>query len=160
MTGARYVLRETAIGSVVNGAISAGFYFAIFHGQDAPAVWGARGLVLDCLPQGGMIGLMSVLVPTLLTRRRVIAGKAPFSLRTISAPQNLLAWSIFGGLAGLSLLTGAAAFLGHLTGADTVDFTAGLALKVAFGAVLPWAITPWAIQAAMGPSPGVLLRES
>lgn len=149
MTTRNYIVRETLIGSVINGAISAGFYFAVFNGQVAPAVWGTRGLVVDGLPQGFMIGLMSVLVPTLLARKAVSNGKLERTGQGAGAPRSLVVRALLGAVAGLAIITGVSALLGLVTGAEAVAFGAGLALKVAAGILLPWALTPAAIRAVI-----------
>lgn len=149
MTTKTYIIRETLIGSAINGAISAGFYLAVFHGQLAPAVWGGKGLVVDGLPQGFMIGLMSVLVPTLLARKAVADGKLERTGQGAGAPPNVVVRVLLGALAGLAIITGFSALLGLVTGAETVAFGTGLALKVAAGILLPWALTPAAIKVVL-----------
>jgi hypothetical protein len=64
----RYILVETMISVIINTVISIGFVFLAFGGQDRVAV---AALIPDAIPQSFMIGLMSTVVPTLLTRRRV-----------------------------------------------------------------------------------------
>ena len=146
-----YVIRETAVGWIINGVINAGFYFAVFHGREAPSTWGTRGLVLDCVPQRIMIGLMSVIVPTLLTRRAASKGHLSYGAPVFPAAKNLLLVGIAGSFTGLAAITGSAALLALVTGAENVPFGLALALKVAAVCLLPWVLTPLAIQAALSP---------
>ncbi|MDB5438686.1 MAG: hypothetical protein JWM33_1113 [Caulobacteraceae bacterium] len=90
-----YLARETAISAVINTVLTAAFFFLVFHGQTAPMVWGARGLVVDCLPQGFMVGLMSVLPAMLITRKRAAGGGLNHVARRGKLPTGLWAraWS-------------------------------------------------------------------
>src|SRR5579859_6544248 len=71
----RYIAVETAVSIAINVAISAVFMELVFWRSGTIALWGPHGLAIDFLPQTFMISAMSVLVPTLLTRRRVRNGQ-------------------------------------------------------------------------------------
>lgn len=66
-----YAVQEAAIGAVINGVLSLVFALIVFHGVPRIA---ASALIFDAIPQNFMVALMSMAVPTLLTRRRVAAG--------------------------------------------------------------------------------------
>jgi hypothetical protein len=70
----RYVLTETTVSIVINVAISALFMVLVFGRSSSIELWGGHGLAVDFIPQTFMISAMSVLVPTLLTRRRMQRG--------------------------------------------------------------------------------------
>lgn len=69
-----YIAVETAVSIVINVIISALFMVAVFGRTPQIELWGAHGLALDFIPQTFMITAMSVLVPTLLTRKRIRRG--------------------------------------------------------------------------------------
>ena len=70
----RYVAVETAVSIVINVLISALFMFAVFGRTPLIDLWGSHGLAIDFIPQTFMISAMSVLVPTLIARKRVRQG--------------------------------------------------------------------------------------
>ncbi|MEG3167963.1 hypothetical protein U1737_07110 [Sphingomonas sp. LB3N6] len=70
----RHVAKETAIAAVINAALSLAFTYLMFGGQARVPVGGAAGLVFDAAPQTFMVTLMSLLVPRLLTRKKLLAG--------------------------------------------------------------------------------------
>ncbi|BFM06365.1 hypothetical protein [Halioxenophilus aromaticivorans] len=71
----RYIATETLVGMVISGVLSVFFVWLIFGSLESVALWGPKGLVVDFIPQTLAIGFMAVLVPTLLTRKRLKAGK-------------------------------------------------------------------------------------
>lgn len=70
----RYRRTEMVVAAVISAVLSAVFVALIFGGRAAVPVAGWDGLIVDALPQTLMIALMSGLVPTLLTRRRMARG--------------------------------------------------------------------------------------
>ena len=82
-----YVRRETLVAVAINAALSAIFCFIVFGGSAAIAI---ADLVADAVPQSFMIALMTTIVPTLITRRRLRAGTiAPLALAGSRLPSNL-----------------------------------------------------------------------
>ena len=71
---ARYIVGETFISIGINVALSIGFVYLAFHGLPRISVEGRHGIVVDMLPQTFMVVLMSCLVPSLLTRKRLLRG--------------------------------------------------------------------------------------
>jgi len=61
---------------IINVLISAGFMFLVFGRAASINLWGPHGLALDFVPQTFMITLMSIVVPTLLTRKRLVRGQS------------------------------------------------------------------------------------
>ena len=152
-----YLARECAIGSVINVVIGSAFFLVIFSGQTAPQVWGGRGLIVDCLPQGFMIGLMSIIPAMLITRKRALNG---LSLPVSPSPRPLLprgiaARGILVALVTMVSLVGVAAGLALATGVTTVPFWPAFVLKAIPGLLVPWIVIPSAIKAALlvAPSP-------
>lgn len=150
-----YIARETAIGSVINFVIGSAFFLAIFRGQAEPQVWGPQGLVLDCLPQGFMIGLMSVIPAMLITRRRADRGLsfAPAPAARGVLPKGVFARGFIVALATMACLVATAAALAWVTGAQTVPFWPAFALKALPGLLAPWIIIPPAILVALSNPP-------
>ena len=54
--------------------ISALFMAMVFGGKASIDLWGPHGLAIDFVPQTFMISAMSILVPTLIARRRMRGG--------------------------------------------------------------------------------------
>jgi hypothetical protein len=78
---AKYLASETALSMAINAAISIGFAWLVFHGHDHVPSSGPGGLVRDAAPQTFMITLMSTLVPSLVTRKRMHSGHLDAWLR-------------------------------------------------------------------------------
>jgi hypothetical protein len=136
----RYILVETMISVIINTVISIGFVFLACGGQDRVAV---AALIPDAIPQSFMIGLMSTVVATLLTRRRVRAGAIAAMSRTFprllgSLPVRALVAALAATLAGL-----ATHFVVLTTLApDGLSLGATFAFKAIFGAILAAIVTP------------------
>src|SRR3954464_14008976 len=80
-----YVVKEVMISIVINSVLSAFFVWLSFSGRQDVPIWGTSGLAVDFLPQTFMISLMSVLVPSALTRKRRRA-------RAVDACEPVLPW--------------------------------------------------------------------
>ena len=132
----KHVLQSTAI----NAALSIAFFLAVFGVPGRALAWAAPDrLALDFLPQAGMIGLMSALVPSLIVRRELGAVHACRSTRRIVAAA--------GGWALVALLVGAgAAGLAHVYGVPTIGGWQALLMKTLFGAALGAGVTSRAIR--------------
>src|SRR5437868_14337989 len=98
-----YVRRETLIGIAINAALSAFFVFLVFGGRNAIAV---RDIALDAVPQSFMIALMTTIVPTLLTRKRLREGGIEALAEANRLPTNLLLRALL--VAAASALIGGA----------------------------------------------------
>ena len=83
---AKYLATETAVSIAINAAISVGFAWLVFHGHDHVPTGGPGSLVRDAAPQTFMITLMSTLVPSLITRKRMQAGHLDAWLRGQRGP--------------------------------------------------------------------------
>lgn len=150
-----YIVRETAIGSVINVVIGAAFFLMIFRGQADLPVWGPGGLILDCLPQGFMIGLMSVIPAMLITRKRVGRGLALTTSPTTRAllPRGVFARGLLVAFVTMVCLVASAAALAWLSGVQSVSFWPAFALKALPGLLAPCIIIPPAIRVALSDRP-------
>lgn len=146
-----YAARESALGSVINLTIGSAFFLVLFQGQTAPSVWGGQGLIVDCIPQGFMIGLMSIVPTMLITRQRALKGLAPPAGPSSKAilPRSVLGRGIVVALMTMISLVGLAAVLAWATGTTSLPFWPAFALKAVPGLVIPWIVTPPAIRAVL-----------
>lgn len=145
----RYIMIETLISMAVNAAFSAGFALLIFGGRAEIGLWGPDGLALDFAPQTFVIAMMSVLVPTALTRRRIRSGAlAPGRGAPSRLPGNLLVRALLLALVATLLLGGTATALLAATWSGPLAFGAVLPLKIIYGAFVALAVTPPALRAA------------
>ena len=141
-----YVKRETMIGAGINAALSAFFTFVAFGGNGAAV----GDVAIDALPQSFMIGLMTALVPTAITRSRLRRGVIASAATEKSwLPDNMavrasvvaVGAAIFGG--GLQWL-----LLPLLTPAEW-PFSTILGFKVIYGALLGLLIGPFVLRRAL-----------
>ena len=146
----RYILVETLISVAISAAISAGFASLVFGGRTAIELWGRTGLALDFVPQTFMIAMMSVLVPTALTRRRIAAGTIRATGgRPTRLPRNLPVRALLAAAGATLLLGGAATAVLAVSWTGPLGFAAVLSLKVAYGAIVALLVTPPALRAAL-----------
>ena len=147
---ARYILAETAISTVINAAISAGFAFLVFGGRADIRLWGPGGLAVDFAPQSFMIAMMSVLVPTALTRRRIRTGLLrPGGGSPSRLPRNLFVRALLVALAATAILGGIAVVILAAAWSGPIGFAAALPLKIVYGAAVAAIVTPLALKAAL-----------
>lgn len=144
-----HIRRETAISMVINAAIGAGFFFALFGGLDPVPVWGAGGYTVDFLPQGFMVGLMGALVPSLLARRQVARGGLVAMPGPSLLPRSLVVRCLLLAVASALLLAGLSAAALTASGVAALPFMPALVLKIASSAALAAVITPLAIRATL-----------
>jgi hypothetical protein len=148
---AKYLASETALSMAINAAISIGFAWLVFHGHDHVPSSGPGGLVRDAAPQTFMITLMSTLVPSLVTRKRMHSGHLDAWLRGQLGGSPAPAQKI--SLRALMLaLIAMALGLGLNAAVLPVLFPSGLGygrvfvLKAGYGALVALVITPLAIS--------------
>lgn len=145
-----YIRKETAISAVINIAIGAAFFILLFRGQANVPLWGTSGLILDCVPQGFMVGLMSVLPPCLITRHRLRNGLvAPISGSMPRLPRSLLLRALMMAVLTLAALTALAALLASAFDVKSLPFTLALVLKALVGGVVALLVTPPALRAEL-----------
>lgn len=144
----RYVRTEMIVAAIINAVLSIVFLLIMFGGQQTIAVGGRGGLVVDAVPQTLMIVLMSVLVPTLLTRRRLAAGRIAPLTGTPRWPRNVLLRGMLAATVAAAIAWILHAALMPLTGANWA-FQTALSFKTAYGAILGATVARFAITAAL-----------
>lgn len=93
---------------------------------------------------------MSVLVPTLLTRKRLRNGRiARGDASTPRVPQNLLLRALAAAVAGTVVIGGLAVFVLSSLGQGPLALGSVIALKTGYGARVVALVTPWALRAAL-----------
>jgi hypothetical protein len=139
----RYVAIETAIAAVINAVLSLIFVFLIFGGRARVPAFGTDGVVLDAIPQTLMVSLMSIVVPGLLTAKRVRDGKVEGG----PAPTAGAILSRGGIVAVLAALVLTALQFALLSlGPPDYPFGPVLAAKMLYGAVLGAVIARWGVR--------------
>ncbi len=152
----RYVRTEMLVAAIINAVLSIVFVLIMFGGHQTIPVSGRGGLVVDAVPQTLMIVLMSILVPTLLTRRRVAAGRIAALPGASHRPHNVLLRSMLA-----AILAAAIAWILHaasmpLTG-DYWSFAAALSFKTAYGAILGATVARFAVGMALKDRAGSMI---
>jgi|GEM_PF-3144684 len=145
---ARYIAIETATNTGISIALSIVFALLFFRGQQVVDL-GSQAVVLDLIPQSLAVGLMSFLVPTLLTRQRRRSGKLGVLQGPHVFPRNVFLRSAVMGIVTAAVCTAAYAILKPPPGLFIQPLGRFVALKGAFGAVLSIALTPVALFAAL-----------
>ena len=152
----RYVALETTIGMAINAILSMGLTYALFVAH-VPMPGDSPALLSDIGTQCFIVALASVVVPTLLTRRRCHRGaiqrleRRPGWERRAGWLDNLLLRALLISMCataiGVTLLYWA--ILPQLAPAG-FTISAFLALKGTVGAVVAFAVTPIAVHLALG----------
>ena len=149
-----YIRKETAISAVINAAISAGFVWAAFGGSRSASVWGPGGVAIDFVPQTFMVALMSVLVPTLLTRTRLRKGALhTVAQRSLHVPRNVLLRASMLALIATFAFGGMAVAVLALARFEEIDFFNLAVVKIAYGALIAIVVTPAALMVALREEP-------
>lgn len=144
-----YLARETAASALINAVISLLVAWLVFGRAGAP-VMDAQAFGADFLPQAFILSLMSSLVPTALTRRRVQQGAvAPAAALPLPLPRNLLLRALLIGLVAMVVAGGAAALLTPAVWTGPLSMPAVYAIKVVFGVLLSIPVTLLAVRAAL-----------
>jgi hypothetical protein len=148
----RYIALETAIGMAINATLSVGLAYAMFEAHVPMPVESLALLLRDVGTQCFIVALMSVLVPTLLTRRRCKVGALQSLDRRASWLDNLLLRSVL--IAACATVIGVALSCAILPRLAPARFTinAYLALKAAVGAIVAFTVTPIAVHLGLGDS--------
>lgn len=146
----RYIAREAKVSAAINGILSLGFGFvALGEYPDVPA-WGFPGFVADSVPQGFMVGLMGALVPALLMRRAVAAGRISGIHPPIASVGKTIGFALLSAIAAAISLTALAAGFFAITGASSIPLGAALATKALTGAALGGLVTATILARLLG----------
>jgi hypothetical protein len=141
---------ETAKSSFINGAISGGLTLLGFGSQTQITVWGPPSFALDFIPQTFMGALMSVVIPTIVTRKMRQAGKLPLiSPPAFRLPKSAVLRGAIAGLAGCVALCLPVILLLLPFAEHSLQLPAAIAIKVLYGVAVACVFTPFSILAAM-----------
>lgn len=122
--------KEARISAVINGVLSAVFFFLVFGLDGEPVTTGAPdNYAFDFVIQGAIVALMAALVPSFLLRKKAAAlsSRRPTNAKVVaSAVATMLAAAVvsFGIGQGVGSLAG------------TLAFPVAFGLKIMFGALL------------------------
>jgi len=139
-----YVLKETLISALVSGTLSAVAAWLVFGGQREVGIWGQPGLAFDFIPQTFIASLLSVIIPSLITRVRSRSGALQAVTNGSWLPRNLLLRAVLIA-AVLTLLLGGGAIAMVAAYKLPVPIGAVYAIKIAYGALVALVATPVAL---------------
>jgi hypothetical protein len=146
----RYVITETTVSICINVLISALFMGLVFGRNTWIELWGGHGLAVDFIPQTFMISAMSVLVPTLLTRRRLARGVLVRSPGGRAPLPGNLALRVMVLAIGLTLTLGAAGVLIlDLFWTRPLHFWEVFPMKLVYGGIVALIATPIGLYIAL-----------
>jgi hypothetical protein len=146
------VLRETAISTLPNAVVSAGFVWLLFGGQSRIGLWGMNGLAFDLVPTTFMLTLMTTIALTLLFRKRRRDDVLPARLidaPPLPVPHNPVLRGAVLGLALLVLFVPASVVVLAAVWQGDWPFAQVLAFKVVYGVAVGWVATPLVVLAAL-----------
>lgn len=144
-----YLARETAASALINAVISLLVAWLVFGRAGSP-VTDAQAFGADFLPQAFILSVMSSLVPTALTRRRLHQGVvAPAARLPLPLPRNQLLRALLIGLVAMVVAGGVAALLTPAVWTGPLSMPAVYAVKVVFGVLLSIPVTLLAVRAAL-----------
>ncbi|NML05871.1 hypothetical protein [Sphingomonas sp. G-3-2-10] len=133
-------MSETAISIAINAVLSVAFALLVFGGRESIDL-AARDVLFDMAPQSFMVAFMGTLVPGLLTRKRLAAGRiAGFGERVVPGRPVLRAFAtaVAAAAAGTGLIA--------LVQPDmSVALPVFVAAKAVYGGVLAAIVTPLAL---------------
>lgn len=144
----RYLRQEAAIGAAITAVLSLVFTLIMFGRTAQVPVFGAGGLIADAIPQNFFGALMCVVVPTIVTRRRlrlrqVAPATAAIRLPAALLPRALLVAAIAAGTGTLLALVVLAA------GPSQWPLWPVLTAKTAYGALLGAAVGGLSVRVAL-----------
>jgi hypothetical protein len=147
---ARYMRNETLIAMLINSLFSAAFMFIVFGGREEIALWGANGVALDFVPQTFVITMMTVVVATLLTRKRVRSEAVPADAAAPSAlPRNVVLRAGLLALIATAMFGGVATAILAIAWSGPYAFAPMLVFKIAYGAMVAAVMATIALRAAL-----------
>ncbi len=150
----KYIAGETAVSVIVNSVLSLLFALFASSGVERMPLLGPRGMAIDFVPQCFMITFATTVAVTLLTRKRLRAGKVAVLLRSGAgvlpdAPANAMVRGVLFGLVVAVVVAPLSAIALYGLGLQSLPVASFIAMKVAFGALLALIISPPIIRAAL-----------
>jgi hypothetical protein len=152
MSGAhqRYIRIETGISILINVALTAFFVWLNFYGRASIPLEGPSGVLRDGIPQNIITVFMSLLVPTLLTRRRCRAGDvAPLNGSLGYLPSNAILRALAVAIAVSVIAVPLTWIVLPVVSPPVWAFWPLLTFKVIYSACLAAAVTPFGLIAAL-----------
>lgn len=144
----RYVRTEMIVAAIINAVLSIVFTLIVFGGKQMVPVGGRSGLIVDAAPQTLTIAMMSMLVPTLLTRKRVACGRIAPLPGPSRWPSNVLIRSMLIAVVAVTI-----ALVLHRTfmplAGSSWPFSPTVIFKATYGAILGAAISGYAVVKAL-----------
>ena len=143
----KHVVRETLVSTIINSVLSFGITFLVLGGND---IVHGQALVIDALPQTFAVAFFSVLVPTILTRKKIKSGQLDtLAFRSTWLPNSAFIRAVLIGL--LAAVAGGLAHLVVLTGMQIEELMIGSVFiyKTLYGAVISILITPVALRVVL-----------
>jgi len=141
----RRITREARLSCLINTALSGVFFVAVFGVTQRPIAMAAPDrFALDFAAQAAAIALMATLVPGLVVRAALARqeGLSGQPAVTVSAVLRIAVLAVVAGLASAAVLAMIALFGPWAS----IGWIAALALKLAYGAGLGFAVTSLALR--------------
>ncbi len=142
-----YILKESFISMLFNSLFSFGFTYAFF--QHSASIM-KHDLIIDALPQTFAVTFFGMLIPTLITRKRLRTGLlTTLDIKPTILPYNVLLRAIFCGV-----LIAVMGLVGHYIvfnyfNIESIPFITALVYKTLYGALLSLIVTPFALRIAL-----------
>lgn len=147
---AAHIARETVVSALISGAISAAFFLGLFGLDSAVPVRGLGGFAADFVPQSAPVAFMACLVPALLARRAVSAGRIAGAVEP--QPRALVGLALVCAMLA-AMLGGLVALLWIASGVIAIVPLPALLLKIAYGALLGALVTRRVLRRLVRPNP-------
>ncbi len=145
-----YIIKETAINSVVSGLLSVFFAWMLFSNVEIIELWGTSGLAADFFPQTFVITLMSVLALGFITRKRVASGSVlPLENGKSMLPGNIIIRSLFVAVVVTIVSAPVAIFILSIAWNDSMTLSSIYLVKGFYGFMIAMAVTPTALRTAL-----------
>lgn len=137
----RLLIRETIVSALINGAISAGFFLAMFGFSGPVVIWGVGNFVFDFAPQGFAVAFFAAFVPSLILAKAMRSGVAGGSAKSIIPTGRILLRAVAAGIFAMVVSLALWAGVLTLTGLDVLPAVPAFAMKVAYGLFLGGTVT-------------------
>ncbi len=147
----KYLATETVSSAICNALLNWLGALAVFHGRAYIPVSGPKGLVMDSIGQTFFVVSLSILIPSLLARRRRRTGAlppAPSSTQPTS-PANLYLRSLIAGVVAACVVAACNAVLLPRVFPPDVSHRDAVLFKIVCGAIIGCIASALAISAVL-----------